>query len=198
MGLVLTTQAAAENSSFTSSAAAVLSATAVGAIAGFVFYLWGQRQELQAIEGRRRAAAVNIDEKQKSKSFTGDTDDFPSGGTDDFPQQPHHFIRRPRKIVGVASATGGSAPRQRHRIQPDHENYHIYTQFAEANPPSKWAMLMCSGNTGGELIAHAEFFYDEEKNTWQRFDPNWLNEDLPGQLTGNYEWTSEDLPPEEI
>jgi len=42
VGLVLTTQAAAENSSFTSSAAAVLSAAAVGAIAGFVFYLWGQ------------------------------------------------------------------------------------------------------------------------------------------------------------
>ena len=53
VGLVLTTQAAAENSSFTSSAAAVLSATAVGAITGFVFYLWGQRQELEAVEGRR-------------------------------------------------------------------------------------------------------------------------------------------------
>ncbi|MBC8875659.1 MAG: hypothetical protein H8E44_40045 [Planctomycetes bacterium] len=57
VGLVLTTQAAAENSSFTSSAAAVLSATAVGAIAGFVFYLWGQRQELEAVEGRKGAAA---------------------------------------------------------------------------------------------------------------------------------------------
>lgn len=57
VGLVLTTQAAAENSSFTGSASAVLSATAVGAIAGLVFYLWGQRQELQAVEGRRRATA---------------------------------------------------------------------------------------------------------------------------------------------
>ncbi len=64
VGLVLTTQAATENSSFTSSAAAVLSATAVGAIAGFVFYLWGQRQELQAIEGRKRAAAEGSHEKQ--------------------------------------------------------------------------------------------------------------------------------------
>ncbi len=64
VGLVLTTQAAAENSSFTTSAAAVLSATAIGAITGFVFYLWGQRQELQAVEGRKRAAA-NTYEKEK-------------------------------------------------------------------------------------------------------------------------------------
>ena len=64
VGLVLTTQAATENSSFTKSSAAVLSATAVGAIAGLIFYLWGQRQELQAVEGRRRAAATRTDEKQ--------------------------------------------------------------------------------------------------------------------------------------
>jgi len=64
VGLVLTTQAAAENSSFTKSAAAVLSATAVGAIAGFVFYLWGQRQELQAVEGRKRAAAASTEERR--------------------------------------------------------------------------------------------------------------------------------------
>ncbi len=65
VGLVLTTQAAAENSSFTTSATAVLSATAVGAIAGFVFYLWGQRQELQAVEGRKRASAKYSSEKEK-------------------------------------------------------------------------------------------------------------------------------------
>ena len=65
VGLVLTTQAAAENSSFTSSASAVLSAAAVGAIVGFVFYLWGQRQELQAVEGRKRAAATSTGEKKK-------------------------------------------------------------------------------------------------------------------------------------
>jgi hypothetical protein len=64
-GLVLTTQAAVENSSFTTSAMAVLSATAVGAIAGFVFYVWGQRQELQAVEGRKRAAMANTGAKEK-------------------------------------------------------------------------------------------------------------------------------------
>jgi hypothetical protein len=58
IGLVLTTQAATENSSFTSSASAVISATAVGGLLGLVFYVWGQRQELQAVEGRRKAAAV--------------------------------------------------------------------------------------------------------------------------------------------
>jgi ABC-type multidrug transport system fused ATPase/permease subunit len=65
VGLVLTTQAAAENSNFTTSAAAVLSAAAVGAIAGLVFYVWGQRQELQAVEGRKRAATENTGEKGK-------------------------------------------------------------------------------------------------------------------------------------
>ena len=57
VGLVLTTQAAAENSSFTSSALAVLSATVLGVVVGFIFYLWGQRQELQAVEGRKKQAA---------------------------------------------------------------------------------------------------------------------------------------------
>ena len=66
VGLVLTTQAATENSSFTSSASAVLSAAAVGAIAGFVFYLRGQRQELQAVEGRMRAAATDTGEKDSA------------------------------------------------------------------------------------------------------------------------------------
>lgn len=57
VGLVLTTQASAENSSFTQSPAAVLSATVVGLLAGFIFYWWAQRQELQAVEGRRVQAA---------------------------------------------------------------------------------------------------------------------------------------------
>jgi hypothetical protein len=52
VGLVLTTQAAAENSTFTQSAAAVLSASAVGLIFGFILYRWGQSQELQAVAGR--------------------------------------------------------------------------------------------------------------------------------------------------
>jgi hypothetical protein len=53
-GLVLTTQAATENSNFTESPAAVLSATALGVIVGFVFYLWGQSQEVRAVEGGRK------------------------------------------------------------------------------------------------------------------------------------------------
>jgi hypothetical protein len=65
VGLVFTTQAAAENSSFTTSSAAVLSATALGALTGFVFYIWGQRQELQAVEWRKIAAAANAAKKAK-------------------------------------------------------------------------------------------------------------------------------------
>lgn len=53
IGLVLTTQAAAENSTFTNSPAAVLSASAIGILAGFLFYIWAQRQEVQAAKGRR-------------------------------------------------------------------------------------------------------------------------------------------------
>ncbi|MEK6262897.1 MAG: hypothetical protein AABP62_30225 [Planctomycetota bacterium] len=52
IGLVLTTQAAAENSTFTQSAAAVLTATVAGAIVGLILYWWGQAQELQAAAGR--------------------------------------------------------------------------------------------------------------------------------------------------
>ena len=52
IGLVLTTQAAAENSTFTHSAAAVLSSTVAGVLVGLVFYWWGQSQELQAAAGR--------------------------------------------------------------------------------------------------------------------------------------------------
>lgn len=55
VGLVLTTQAAAENSSFTGSAAAVISAAVVGLVYGFLLYLWGQSQELQAVAGRSAA-----------------------------------------------------------------------------------------------------------------------------------------------
>jgi hypothetical protein len=65
VGLVLATQAAAQNSTFTQSASAVLSATAVGAIAGFVLYVWGQRQELQAVEGRRRRTVVDPERTEK-------------------------------------------------------------------------------------------------------------------------------------
>jgi len=54
VGLVLTTQAATENSTFTSSPAAVLSATIVGVLVGLIFYWWGQKQELEAVEGRKK------------------------------------------------------------------------------------------------------------------------------------------------
>ncbi|MGL4514456.1 MAG: hypothetical protein ACRCT8_15310 [Lacipirellulaceae bacterium] len=64
VGLVLATQAAAQNSTFTQSASAVLSATAAGAIAGFILYVWGQRQELQAVEGRRRRAPIEPEPKK--------------------------------------------------------------------------------------------------------------------------------------
>ncbi len=56
IGLVLTTQAAAENSNFTTSPAMVLSATAVGVIFGLMLYAWGQRQEVQAAQARRHEA----------------------------------------------------------------------------------------------------------------------------------------------
>ena len=58
LGLVLTTQAATENSTFTSSPAAVLSAAVVGALAGLIFYVWGQSTEFAAAR-RARVAPQN-------------------------------------------------------------------------------------------------------------------------------------------
>ncbi|QEG23483.1 hypothetical protein [Mariniblastus fucicola] len=58
VGLILTTQAASENSaSFVQSPSAVLSAVGIGAVLGIVFYIWGQRQEFQAAEGYAAAKA---------------------------------------------------------------------------------------------------------------------------------------------
>ncbi len=57
VGLVLTTQAATENSTFTESAFAVLSATASGCVLGVIFYVWGQRRELEAVRGRRKRSS---------------------------------------------------------------------------------------------------------------------------------------------
>lgn len=57
IGLVLTTQAAAENSSFTQSPFLVISASVVGAVFGLLMYFWGQAQEVEAVQGRRVAAA---------------------------------------------------------------------------------------------------------------------------------------------
>jgi hypothetical protein len=58
VGLVLTTQAAAENSTFTQSPFAVLSSAAAGALVGFIFYRWGQRLEVEAAIGRSRPVVV--------------------------------------------------------------------------------------------------------------------------------------------
>lgn len=65
VGLVLTTQAAAENSTFTSSPFAVLSAAVVGLVVGFIFYWWGQKAEIQAVEGRRVKALTESQSKPK-------------------------------------------------------------------------------------------------------------------------------------
>ena len=55
IGLILTTQAATENSTFTTSPAMVLSAAAVGVFFGLIFYVRGQTQEFrEARELRRR------------------------------------------------------------------------------------------------------------------------------------------------
>ncbi len=64
VGLILTTQAATENSTFTNSATAVLSATAVGVVAGFLFYLWGQSEELQALRGRKEEERIDNAKKK--------------------------------------------------------------------------------------------------------------------------------------
>lgn len=55
VGLVLTTQAAAENSTFTHSPAAVLSSAVCGIVLGFTLYRWGQMQEVNAVAGQRAA-----------------------------------------------------------------------------------------------------------------------------------------------
>lgn len=56
VGLVLTTQAAAENSTFTQSPFAVISASAVGVFIGLIFYRWAHKQESEALTGRRAEA----------------------------------------------------------------------------------------------------------------------------------------------
>lgn len=56
VGLVLTTQAAAQNSNFTTSSVAVLSSAIVGLVAGLILYYWGQRQELEAAKARSQAS----------------------------------------------------------------------------------------------------------------------------------------------
>jgi hypothetical protein len=65
IGLVVLTQATAENSTFARSAFAVLSAALAGILFGFVFYVWGQKHEIQAVEGRRLAALRKDAEAKK-------------------------------------------------------------------------------------------------------------------------------------
>jgi hypothetical protein len=57
VGLILTTQASAENSSFTREPAMVVSAAAVGVVFGLLCYWWGQSQEFAALRGKRAASA---------------------------------------------------------------------------------------------------------------------------------------------
>ena len=64
VGLVLTTQAAAENSTFTHSPAAVLSSAACGVVLGVMLYRWGQIQEVNAVAGQR----VGQPSRNQSKS----------------------------------------------------------------------------------------------------------------------------------
>jgi uncharacterized membrane protein len=52
-GLVLTTQAATQNSTFPENSVAVVSAAIAGAFFGLVFYWWGQKQEFRAVAGKR-------------------------------------------------------------------------------------------------------------------------------------------------
>jgi hypothetical protein len=63
IGLVLTTQAAAENSTFTHSPAAVLSSAACGVVLGFMLYRWGQMQEVNAVAGQRAVQPIKSQSK---------------------------------------------------------------------------------------------------------------------------------------
>ena len=55
IGLVLTTQAATENSTFAQTPSAVISATVAGAILGLCLYRWGQAEEIDAAMGRKKS-----------------------------------------------------------------------------------------------------------------------------------------------
>lgn len=53
VGLVLTTQAATENSSFTQSAFAVLSSAALGIVCGVLMFIWSTKTEAHAADSRK-------------------------------------------------------------------------------------------------------------------------------------------------
>jgi len=54
IGLVLTTQAATDHSTFADSPSNVLSAAGVGVVAGLVLYRWNQAEEVDAARGRKK------------------------------------------------------------------------------------------------------------------------------------------------
>lgn len=54
LGLVLTTQAASQNSTFPQSPSSVVSSMLVGALLGLFLYRWGQAEEVDAARGRKR------------------------------------------------------------------------------------------------------------------------------------------------
>ncbi len=54
IGLVLTTQAATDNSTFADSPSSVLSAAGVGVVAGLILYRWNQTEEVDAAHGRQK------------------------------------------------------------------------------------------------------------------------------------------------
>jgi len=54
IGLVLTTQAATDNSTFADSPTSVLSAAGAGVLVGLILYRWNQTEEVQAAEGRQK------------------------------------------------------------------------------------------------------------------------------------------------
>jgi len=54
IGLILVTQAATDHESFADSPTSVLSAASVGILAGLILYRWNQREEVNALRGRRK------------------------------------------------------------------------------------------------------------------------------------------------
>jgi len=54
IGLILTTQAATENSSFPESPTSVISAAVAGVVLGVFLYRWGQAEEVEAARGRKK------------------------------------------------------------------------------------------------------------------------------------------------
>ncbi len=67
IGLVLTTQAATQNSTFAASPTSVLSAAGVGVLVGIILLIWGQRLEFDAARGVRAARKKTQEGSDKSR-----------------------------------------------------------------------------------------------------------------------------------